>query len=338
MIDFKKIEEFSKDIDNHLKKLDSFIVVLKEIKESIDSLKSYQEQTYLFEINKVKKDIELLNESLEKYGLYRINEQERQINEIKNLMNENAWPVAVESELICDNEEKINIRSNQIIDFFISENLKDKKFLDFGCGEGHIVKLAIEKGAKFSLGFDIDIKNFKFNKNDVTDDFELVKKNAPYDVVLINDVLDHIKKIDPIEALKNIANILSDEGRIYLKTHPWSSRHGGHLYTQKNNAFLHLIMNESEIMRCFGIETEHNIKVLNSIETYRNWIQKTGLEIKSEIITTSEVEDFFIENSVIKDRICNCFNKQTITKNELEVDFVEYILELPKNYSEIRAI
>jgi SAM-dependent methyltransferase len=330
MFDLSKIEEIAKGIDEHLRKLESFTGVLRDVKVSLALLKESQEKSYLYELNKIKKDVADLSESLKKYGLPQTSQYEKDLNEIRNLIDSQDWPLAVDPGLICDNEEKAQLRANSILDILVAENLKGKKFLDFGCGEGHTIPAAIEREAELAFGFDVSINKFKFDKQYVTDSFEIVRSHAPYDIILMHDVLDHIVVVDPIEALKNAASILSSEGRIYLRNHPWSARHGGHLYLQKNLAFLHLVLDETELMRCFGLEVEHNIKIVKPIETYRDWIVKAGLEAKSELPIKTKVEDFFTRPSLIHNKLTEKINKNEAIQNELEIDFVEYVLELPK--------
>ena len=56
------------------------------------------------------------------------------------------WPEAVNPNLICDinSDEDKSERGRGIIDILIEEDLKDLKFLDFGCGEGHCPAIATE--------------------------------------------------------------------------------------------------------------------------------------------------------------------------------------------------
>lgn len=327
----KKIEEIATGIDDHLRKLESFTGILREVKIALDMLRENQEKIYLHELNKVKKDINSLTESLQKFGLPKTSEYEKELAEIREFIEGEEHPLAVEADLICDTDEKTAIRAGVILDLFVAENLKGKKFLDYGCGFGHTILAAEEREAALSIGYDIDMNNFQSDKKGVTYHFDVVKSNAPYDIILIHDVLDHIVVIDPIEALKQAASVLSPEGRIYLRTHPWSSRHGNHLYKSKNKAFLHLLLDEVELMRCFGIESEHNIKITNPIDTYRDWIKKANLNITSELITKTNVESCFTKPSVIREKIAKTLGQSENIENILEIDFVEYILELPKN-------
>lgn len=330
MYDLEKIEEIAKGIDEHLRKLQSFSSLLQDVKNSLVILKEAQEKSYLYELNKIKTDVADLSKNLQHYGLPQTSNYEKSLNEIRNSLESNDWPLAVEPHLICDSPEKVKIRSNTILDIFVAENFKNKRFLDFGCGEGNTIEAAYTREAKLAFGFDVDESKYKFNKQFFSNDFNVVRQHAPFDIVLLHDVLDHIVLFDPIEALQKVASILSDEGRIYVRNHPWSSRHGGHLYTKKNLGFLHLILDEVELMRLTGLETEHNIKVLNPLETYRYWIKEANLEIKSEIVIRSEVEDFFLRPSIIRERLNKNWENPQLIQNQMEIDFVEFVLECPR--------
>ena len=51
------------------------------------------------------------------------------------------WPAAVPQEMICETTEEAKLERARLIleDYFNSESyLKNIKFLDFGCGEGHL--------------------------------------------------------------------------------------------------------------------------------------------------------------------------------------------------------
>lgn len=333
MFDLKQIDEIARGLDEHLRKLESFSGLLQEVKVSLALLRESQEKNYIYELNKVKKDLASLSESLQKYGLPKTSEYEKVLNELREILESEDWPFAVEPHLICDNQEKASIRANAILDLFVAENFKFKRFLDFGCGEGHTIPAAKSREASLTIGFDVDKGKYKFDNHDFTDNFDVVRSKAPYDIILLHDVLDHIVIDDPIETLKKAASVLSREGRIYVRNHPWCSRHGGHLYTKSNKAFLHLIMDEIELVRWKGLETEHNIKILKPLETYRYWIQEAGLEIKSELPIRSKVEEFFLKPSVIRERLNKNWDDSELVQNYMEIDFVEYILESPKDKS-----
>ena len=219
---------------------------------------------------------------------------------------------------MCDpniEDDKKN-RAENVIDVFISESLENKKFLDFGCGEGHMAVYAASQKTTISVGYDINQTgtlawNSTENPYFLTTDLEKMKEKGPYDVILIYDVLDHCA--DPINVLIQAKSVLTNNGKIYLRTHPWISRHGGHLYQQGqlyrqlNKAFIHLILTEEEL-KTIGIEPETtpNQKVLSPIMTYENWIKKAGLAIVYKHTEPQDVEPI-INNKIIAKKIYQRF-------------------------------
>lgn len=327
MFDQNKINEITQGIDHHLIKLENFSSIIKDIKNQLYIQSVSNEKNIKSEINNIKKDLNEIKELLLRYGLPLMSEYEKQIQEIKKNIDNEVWPLSIENELISNNEEKEKSRSKGIINLFIGESLKEKKFLDFGCGNGYCVESALEQNS-LAIGYDIDENKCKIDKKNFSNNFKKIIENGPYDVILLHDVLDHAVEDHPVNLLEMCRSVLAASGRIYIRNHPWCSRHGGHLYTQKNLAFLHLILDEIELMRCFGIQIEEtNQKVIFPIELYREWIKVSKLKIKNELVVRTDVEDFFLENDITRNKIEKIWENYNIAKNNMEIDFVEYILE-----------
>lgn len=268
-------------------------------------------------------------------------EKKSDFEELKKLLNADAWPEAVNNFQIADeqSEKDKDERAEGIVNFlFASEDFSDKKFLDFGCGEGHLANYISQKTS--SVGYDISIGNSRFkweSKIDnlfLTSDFDNVKSNAPYDIILIYDVLDHAD--DPIDILNKAKSVLSESGRIHLRCHPWCSRHGGHLYKQINKAFAHLIFTESELLE-MGINLDKTIKnkVIYPIAHYEGITSSSGLKIISREIDEQDPEDFFSNNDLVSKRIKAAIPEKNGTKIrelfpffQIKQCFLDFILKL----------
>lgn len=326
----KRIDAITYDIEAHLRKLESFIGILKEVKESIISLKETQERMMLYEHNNLRKDILEITNNLKRYGLPTASEYEKNLNNIKILIEQGNWPAAIDPSLICNSEEQIQRRADAVLDLLVAENLKGKRFLDYGCGKGHTIPSALAREAALVIGYDIT-DQYLFDKQHFASNFDVVKNNAPYDIILLHDVLDHIQVLDPVQAIRQASSVLAPNGKMYIRNHPWSSRHGGHIYLNKNLAFLHLIFDEIELIRSLGIQAEHVLKISQPVETYRHWFKEANLNIKNEFIIKTEVESFFKEQQALVDKLNKIWKSDDVVESYMEIDFVEYVLELPSN-------
>lgn len=331
MLDLSKIYELSASAELHLVKLEEFTDHLRNFTEAMRAIKQNQDAKILYELQKVREEIGDLRSQLRRYGLPDINQYEKKLDSIRQALQSDQWPEAADPSAICDTEDAIQMRAEAIINFVVGEYLRDRKFLDFGCGQGFTTVVAQNKEAKIAVGYDVDLSDCKQEGALFTSDFNEVMRHAPYDVVLVHDVLDHIKMIDPIEAMKQIRSVLHSSGKVYVRNHPWSSRHGSHLYKQINKAFLHLVLDDVELTRIGGWTCEHNIKVIRPLPTYQHWFYQSGFAIKSEIPVRTKVEDFFLQPSEVHQRIFNIYGNEEELQPNLEIGLVEYILEANSN-------
>jgi 2-polyprenyl-3-methyl-5-hydroxy-6-metoxy-1,4-benzoquinol methylase len=242
------------------------------------------------------------------------------------------WPAAVNPNLICaaDSESDKVDRANGVVELMIEENLNGKKFLDFGCGEGHIVDVSTKHKTASSVGYDIaKDKNWGNKSGKLTTDMDEVESNGPYDIIVLFDVLDHISPYDNLDAPKSIltkvSELLSPTGKVYLRCHPWTSRHGTHMYHWKNKAFAHLVYTEEELNQMNVKIGEPTQKVTTPIATYRNWIEHSGLKVDNERIIKEPVEEFF-RSPKVANRIKANVGMDKFPEFQMSVQFVDYIL------------
>ncbi len=254
--------------------------------------------------------------------------------QLKKALNSDKWPEAVNPNLICDpdsQQDKVE-RGRGIIELMIEEDLKGLKFLDAGCGEGHCAFLSTEYGTKASVGFDIKEYNSwnNFEKKDnfhLTTDFEEVKKHAPYDVITIFDVIDHIKGMEVVTFLQACKSILADNGKIYMRCHPFVSRHATHLYHELNKAYVHLVFSPEELKQLVpnSIHTEESTGVTRPLQTYSDYIEAAGLKVTNRRDITEKIEPFF-KIPKIAERIMKHTKFDNFPEFQLSIQFIDYVL------------
>jgi 2-polyprenyl-3-methyl-5-hydroxy-6-metoxy-1,4-benzoquinol methylase len=271
--------------------------------------------------------------------------------ELVNLLHSKQWPYAVDPSLIVDvnSEQDKEDRAEGILDLIMGINLENLKFLDFGCGDGHVVNRSHLQKPKLSVGYDIkhserwvqwgtpSIFTTDWSTPSIfTTDWSEVKKSGPFDIVLLYDVVDHMLCSDTelIEKLKEIKGMLSPGGRVFVRTHPFCSRHGTHLYHQINKAFVHLVFSEDELTS-LGYKQEPTRKVKHPLNEYNNFFTLAGFKIQNGPHQLKEgVDPFFINTPIVAQRIKNNYQDSTIDQlkkgkfptHQLEQQFVDYVL------------
>jgi 2-polyprenyl-3-methyl-5-hydroxy-6-metoxy-1,4-benzoquinol methylase len=328
MLTSQRIEEVITGVDHYLQKLHGFSEEIKAVKATMEAMRHSREEQYLWELQKLNAEMRAIRTELEKRGLPEISEYEVAFRELKELVHSDEWPRAVDPRSIIITEDAAFHRAHQILDLIIGEPLTGKSFLDFGCGGGHVVMAALEQNPKFAMGYDINAGKIKFDNEHFTSELDVVGLKGPYDIVLLQDVLDHIEYVDPVAALKQVKRVVADGGRVFVRNHPWCSRHGSHLYTKLNKAFAHLVLDEAELCRMGGYINDHTLKIYYPMETYRKWFSDAGFRICSEIKFPGRTEDYFRKPSFSKERLVKHWGgDETQMILNTQIDFVEYVLE-----------
>lgn len=255
--------------------------------------------------------------------------------ELKKALEGDKWPEAVNPALIVDvksNEEKTE-RARGVIELLIDDELKNLKFLDFGCGEGYCAYIGAEYGPTLSVGYDL-IKNPQWRKFEpkentiITNDFGLVEKNGPYDIILLFDILDHVKNEKPVDILIKAKNLLAPTGKIYIRCHPFTSRHATHLYHDMNKAFLHLIFTEAELKQLIprSIHAEPNFGSVFPKASYEQMIKEAGLVTVHSRDMREAPEEFF-KIPLIKNRIIKNTGHKQFPDFQMSLSFIDYVLQ-----------
>jgi 2-polyprenyl-3-methyl-5-hydroxy-6-metoxy-1,4-benzoquinol methylase len=207
------------------------------------------------------------------------------------------WPAAVQPHLIvsadADDAEK-QFRALQVVGV-LGLDFKDTTTLDFGCGEGHVTK-EIATHAKKAVGFDIKQDDGWESKSGgnliLTADSEQVEKNAPYDYIILYDVLDHLEGQGPASVLKRLVPLMAPGAKMFCRCHPWTSRHGSHLYEKINKAYVHLVLTPDELAQA-GFVADYNLRLARPMAAYENWFDLAGLKVEERKVTQDPVPEYF---------------------------------------------
>ena len=101
---------------------------------------------------------------------------------------------------------------------------KNAKIVDMACGIGETVNSLKKLGYTDVIGVDFDSENVKFcksqglnvNQGNIYDYFK--NKEKQLDVVILNDIIEHIEKKNVISVLKDIKQSLNEGGVLLIKT------------------------------------------------------------------------------------------------------------------------
>lgn len=250
-----------------------------------------------------------------------------EFEKIQELLQGQEWPEAVPDFLICKMTEEDKMeRAEGIVDF-LDIDLTNKKVLDFGCGEGHVVKLLREKSIDCS-GFDISKQGaLEWEKEDgylLTTDWSKILAKKPFDVVFLYDVLDHAES--PIDCLNKVREVATPESHIVLRTHPFCGPHGGHLYQTINKAYLHLICTPEELEK-LGCKLDFNQKVLFPLATCENWFKEASFAIKKSNTVKNHIAQFFMRNPVVRSRINKLYPNE-FPSWQMSQAFNDYVVKM----------
>ena len=257
------------------------------------------------------------------------------LGDLKSLLNSEDWPRATFSFQVTDENSELDKQDRaEGIANIILPSMKDKKFLDFGCGEGHLVRFVADE-ASVSVGYDISKPGTlpwesEFEGYLLTADLGKVAAKGPYDIVLLYDVLDHAEG-EISEVLKKASEFLAADGLIIVRCHPWASRHGGHTYRSINKAFCHLVLTKNE-MEELGESLPHSQRVLFALEAYERAIVAAGLKNhKKPEVDRQEVEPFFRHCQIVRSRLFGAFGMvdlgQDLPEDQMSICFVDYWLK-----------
>lgn len=251
---------------------------------------------------------------------------------LKELLRSPDWPVAVNPNLIADPDSETDrvARANGIIDFVIKKDVAGLKLLDFGCGDGYCPLVACDRGAAMAVGYDVkeDPKWSAGRSNlRLTTDLQFVRDNGPYDFVVLFDVIDHVSFEEAKNAMIAAKSVLAPGGHLYMRAHPFTSRHATHLYQKMNKAYMHLVFTPEELAELVPDgDHGHGLKAVTPIKVYNDLLAAAGLKVVRRKDVTEKVEPFFQNTKPIRDRILATTGTKQFPEFQMTLQFIDYVL------------
>jgi SAM-dependent methyltransferase len=252
---------------------------------------------------------------------------------IDALMGIDCWPPAIPQFQADAKPSELDMvhRANAVLDMSIRESVEGVRFLDYGCGDGYIASQMQHRGADSITGYDIvpseHWEKLGNNKVNYTCDVNSLPAQG-FDRIFLYDVLDHT--VDPEGVMKHIKYLAAPGSIIYIRCHPWTSKHASHLPKfGLNKAYIHLFINYDELVN-LGFKPLFTRVEKKPLEAYRWWFHE--FKITKENPIYENVSDFFYVPS-FKELLAN---EQGVSHEQiddfmkiLEIQFVDYILEVP---------
>jgi len=256
-------------------------------------------------------------------GDYSPNDEDKlkELTELRFQIRKDDWPKAIDDK-----------ESDPSHDFLgsLSIPIKNQSVLEFGgCDYNLGVSLKKDYDAEKVVSYDIELCRYKktmlHNSSVVyTDNFKLVQQKGNYNIILVNDIIDHVENSN--YWLHHLCDLIDkDTGRIFIRCHPYTSKNGTHIGEQTNKAFLHLIFNDNELAT-LGVTNKFTRKTIDSTKSYRKLFEECGLKIVKEVIKKEVVESMFLTDSRITERIKNSLGIQENLIDFLEIKYIDYEL------------
>ena len=180
--------------------------------------------------------------------------------------------------------------------------LEDKDILDAGCSLGGKTVYYAEHGCKSITGVDRDdvyikhAKQFAKKKGMLNIQFKIAELNKlpfesdSFDLIFLNDVVEHIRRPVLIEALKECKRVVKPNGRICLEFPPWTSWDAAHLYDYIYIPWCQLFFSDETLINVLGrmdlkprfgrLSTTQFFQELNRITIAEFWDIISRLDLK----------------------------------------------------------
>lgn len=148
------------------------------------------------------------------------------------------------------------IKDKELLKLFENSQHESIKILDFGCGNGNLLKDLKKIGINNLFGYDFDSKALQISKFEefvLFDKYELIQANGNYDFIFLNHVIEHLPHAKNI--IENLSKYLNKSGKIIIRT-------------PNSDSLLCFLFKDSwrgwETPRHLGVFNYRNIDLINS--------------------------------------------------------------------------
>lgn len=260
---------------------------------------------------------------------------------ISNLELPHNWAPSIPEEWIVrpDDNNALKTRAVSILDLFEEPDLLDRHVLDYGCGTGHVVRSASAAVAS-AVGYDTQASEFWLSHPEnvqLTTDWVTVVEQAPYDLILCFDVLDHLIDSAPQVVLRQIKSVSHADTRVFIRFHPHTSRHAAHQYHDINLAYINLMFRKSEIEKKTGVLFQHDQPcpwfaenpILTPIQHYVDLVEASGFVVMDHFVLKQAVEPEILDTIYNLPMFANRLSIADL-RNLLMIQYVDIIVK-PKS-------
>ncbi|MDT8453121.1 MAG: class I SAM-dependent methyltransferase [Gammaproteobacteria bacterium] len=177
------------------------------------------------------------------------------------------------------NDENFDYWNNALLyghNFYLSlieKHVKPGKILDIGCGNGHLLEAAMQRGW-VAHGYDVDkVSTQKVgNRLGISTEygnFFSMRADQKYDLITMHQVLEHLK--DPNKYLERIHSVLNDDGCLFVAVPNIDS------FSSRLKRFMEKIgMRKRNIGKYY--DTNHHVLYFNT-KTLKRLLESHGFRI-----------------------------------------------------------
>jgi len=209
------------------------------------------------------------------------------------------WTRYVKTEF---SEERVQFSKDVMLDFLGMKDLKEKYFLDVGCGSGLHSLAALRSGAARIVGFDFDPnsvsatrmlkeyagnpQNWEVMQGSILD-LQFIQTLEPADIVYAWGVLHHTGEM--WKAVENTASLVKKGGLLYLALYTSGVTHPSDDFwlevKQRYNRSGWLTKRKMELWYVWEFMLGRNIRnIPNLIKTDRNYKNDRGMALYTDIV------------------------------------------------------